>query len=90
MPDSLGMDNTTLLAALDGGGGPGVQGAATILLRAATASLLNSTANVSFSLTTQQVIDRTNAALASLDRDTILALAGNLDARNNAGSCPLN
>lgn len=90
VPDSLGMDNTTLLAALDGGGGPGVQGAATILLRAATASLLNSTANVSFSLTTQQVIDRTNAALATLDRDTILALAGNLDARNNAGSCPLN
>ncbi|MGH2382213.1 MAG: hypothetical protein ACRDG7_13465 [Candidatus Limnocylindria bacterium] len=90
VPDSLGMDNVTLLQALQGGGGPGVTGGAKILLRAATASLLNAShPDVSFGQTTSEVISSVNAALASLDRGTMLALAGDLDDANNQG-CPLN
>ena len=86
MPDSLNMDNVTLLAALDGGGGSGVDGAARILFRAAVASLLNSTSpDVDFNLTTAQVISQVNTAIATLNRDTILTLAGQLDGFNNQG-----
>jgi hypothetical protein len=88
VPNSLGYDNTTLLAALKFDGGSGVQGGARILLRAAVASLLNST-SVDFSMTTAEVIAEVNAALASGSRSTMLALAGELDAENNSG-CPLN
>jgi hypothetical protein len=80
----------TLLQALQGGGGPGVQGATKILLRAATASLLNSAhPGVSFDMSTADVINAVNAALASNDRATMIALAGDLDDANNEG-CPLN
>ena len=90
VPNSLGMDNVTLVAALGGGGGSGVNGAATILRRAAVASLLNAAhTSVDFTMTTSQVIADVNAALASLNRNTMLALAGDLDADNNLG-CPLN
>jgi hypothetical protein len=84
---SLG--NSTLLQALDFGGGPGVQGAASILLRAAVAALLNAShPGVDYPQTPAQVIAAVNAALASGDRDTMLALAASLDASNNLG-CPL-
>lgn len=90
VPDSLGMDNVTLLQALQGGGGPGVNGGATILRRAAVASLLNAAhPSVSFGQNTTQVITAVNAALASLNRSTMIALAGQLDDANNQG-CPLN
>jgi hypothetical protein len=90
VPDSLSMDDVTLLEALDGGGGPGVDGGARILLRAAVASLLNSAdPEFDFPRTTAEVIADVNAALASNDRATMLALAGELDADNNLG-CPLN
>jgi hypothetical protein len=90
VPDSLGMDNVTLVAALEGGGGPGLTGAARILFRAAVAALLNSAhPGVDYPLTTAQVIAAVNAALASGDRDTMLSLAGTLDTNNNLG-CPLN
>jgi hypothetical protein len=89
VPDSLGMDNVTLVAALDGGGGPGVTGAASILLRAGVAALLNSASpGVDYPLTTTEVINAVNAALASGDRETMLELAGELDEANNLG-CPL-
>jgi hypothetical protein len=79
----------TLLQALQGGGGPGVEGATKILLRHAVASLLNSAhPDVSFDLDTAGLIADVNAALAS-DRATMLALAAELDALNNQG-CPLN
>jgi hypothetical protein len=42
-----------------------------------------------FHMTTAQVIAQVNAALASNNRSTMLALAAQLDADNNSG-CPLN
>jgi hypothetical protein len=44
---------------------------------------------VDYTLTTPQVIIQVNAALASKDRSTILALAEKLDQYNNRG-CLLN
>ena len=90
VPDSFGLDNTSLVDALSFTGGSGTLGAARILLRAAVASLLNSTsAGVSFPQTTADIIADVNTALASGDRGTMLTLAGELDADNNLG-CTLN
>lgn len=89
VPDALGVDTVSLKAALDFGGGSGTAGASRILLRAAVAALLNSaSSDVDYPLTTAQVIAHVNAALASSDRSTILALATSLDNSNNLG-CPL-
>jgi hypothetical protein len=89
VPDALGLDNVTLLEALDFQGGPTIQAAARILLRQAVAALLNAaSADVDFPLSVAEVIARVNAALASGDRSTILALAAELDRLNNLG-CPL-
>jgi len=79
-----------MLTALNYQGGPTIADADRILLRQAVASLLDSTAlGGKFSLTTQQVLDQTNAALASNNRDTVLAFASQLDTFNNTGGCPL-
>ena len=80
-------DVDTLLEALHLQGGPGVDGAEQILLRAAVSALLNSTA-VNYPLTTSEVITMTDNALATGDRATILSVAAELDALNNLG-CPL-
>ena len=80
-------DVDTLLQALSLKGGPGVDGAEQILLRAAVSALLNST-SVNYPLTTAEVITMTGNALATGDRATILSLASELDALNNLG-CPL-
>jgi len=80
----------TFAMALDYPGGPDLGGAARILLRNAVASLLNAEhSDVAYPLSAQQVKDQVNAALASLDRQTILALEAELDLLNNLG-CPLN
>ena len=80
----------SLLQSLQGGGGPGTLGAATILLRAATAALLNAAhSGVAYPLTQAQVISQVNSALASNNRDTMLSLGSTLDGDNNLG-CPLN
>ena len=80
----------TLLNALNFGGGPGVDGAEQILLRAAVASLLNAShPGVDFPRTAADVIADVSAALESNDRGTILALAAELDEDNNLG-CTLN
>lgn len=79
----------TLLQTLQGGGGAGTTGAARILLRAAVASLLNAAhPDVDYPRTTTEIIADVNAALASNNRSTMLALAGELDDDNNGG-CPL-
>ncbi|MFL6231661.1 MAG: DUF3344 domain-containing protein [Thermoanaerobaculia bacterium] len=79
----------TLLQSLQGGGGSGTLGAATILLRAAVAALLNAASSgVDYPLTQAQVISQVNPALASNNRDTMLSLASALDGDNNLG-CPL-
>jgi uncharacterized repeat protein (TIGR01451 family) len=90
VPDALGLDNDTLLTALNYGGGPGQIGAAQILLRAAVAALLNAAnPDVGYPRTEIEIIAAVNTALASGNRSTMLALATALDADNNLG-CPLN
>ncbi|HET6380980.1 MAG TPA: hypothetical protein VFH63_08110 [candidate division Zixibacteria bacterium] len=90
VPDSLGMDNVTLLQALQSGGGSGVEGAARNLLRHAVASLLNSSnPDIDFSLTTAQVIAQTNAALATLNRSAMNAQK-DVFADANEQRCPIN
>jgi len=82
--------NMTLLQALSFKGGSTIDGAKSILLRAAVAALLNSASpNVDYPLTTVEVISKVDAALATNDRSAILMLASQLDAFNNLG-CPLN
>ena len=89
VPDSLALDDRTLLEALNFRGGSTIQGAAEILLRASVAAVLNAAhPDVNYPFTVAEVIADVNAALATLDRATILALAAELDAANNAG-CPL-
>jgi hypothetical protein len=88
VPDTLSLDSRTLIQALDFEGGDNTRGAARILLRAAVAALLNSASGaVDYPRTTAEVIADVNAALASLDRSTMLELASELDADNNLG-CP--
>jgi len=84
---NTGIPNTTLIQALALPGGNTIQDAKNILLRAAVSALLNS-ATLTFPFTTAQVISMVNAALASNNRATILALATQLDTANNA-PCPL-
>ena len=94
-PDSLaGMRDDTWLEALGYSGGPGTSGAARILMRAATASFLNAAhEGVGFPLRRftdpGNMLEQVNAALASGDRNAMLALAAYLDGLNNLG-CPLN
>ncbi len=90
VPDAFGLDNTTLMQALQGGGGSGLVGAAKILLRAATAALLNAAhPGVDYPLTTQQIITDVNTALSSGNRKLMLQLAATLDNYNNL-VCPIN
>ena len=89
---SFGITNTghpasfTLLDALNNpGGGPTVQDAKDLLLFQLAAALLNSQLSPGFPFTTAQLVAAANAALASNDRGTILALKDQLDAANNLG-----
>lgn len=82
--------NRTLHQSLQGGGGPGALGGARILLRAAVAALLNAShPGVEYPWTAAEVVAEVNAALATGNRSTMLALKDVLDAQNNLG-CPLN
>lgn len=89
--DGSSLANATLAGALSFKGGSDLNGAAQILLRAATSALLNaSNPNVAYSMTTSQIVSSVNTALASGSRDQILNLATTLDnANNGAGGCPL-
>jgi hypothetical protein len=80
----------SLLQALQGGGGSGLEGGARVLLRAAVAALLNAAhSGVDYPRTTAEILADVNAALTSGNRNTMLALAAELDADNNLG-CTLN
>ena len=85
--------SVTALEALQGGGGKGVDGATSILLRAATASWLNSAhEELDYPLRRHTpvtgTVARVDAALLSRDRERMLTLADELDRFNNLG-CPL-
>lgn len=84
----------TFLEALKYRGGPSLVHKAQILLRAATASVLNATAtgssDVDFLYTTHEVEAIVTDALSSMDKDAIIAAADLLDAANNGpDGCPL-
>ncbi|MBI2711076.1 MAG: hypothetical protein HYX34_15510 [Actinobacteria bacterium] len=82
--------------ALQGGGGPGLTGAAAILARAATAAWLNATVEIAYPYRRYQtgeggrpsLVSLVTTALDSGDRSRILAVATTLDNANNLG-CPL-
>ncbi|HPQ61053.1 MAG TPA: hypothetical protein PLR43_05970, partial [Syntrophales bacterium] len=81
--------SSTLLQALDFAGGPYVEGAVEILLRAGVAALLNAShPGVSYPRTAADVLTSVNGALGTGERDPMLLLAASLDADNNRG-CPL-
>jgi hypothetical protein len=79
----------SLLTGLGYEGGKGAIGGARILLRAAIAALLNE-AHPDVDYSVDGVIALVNAALATGDRATMIALGGVLDdANNGADGCPL-
>lgn len=83
------LGDRTLSQALRFKGGKSLRLKAAILLRAATAALLNSCSdNVDYAISEAAVIAEVNAALASKNKTTILDLATLLDDYNNEG-CPL-
>jgi hypothetical protein len=89
VPDAFGLDDVTLLAALDFEGGPTTADAAEVLLRQAVAAILNAASpEVDYPLSVAEIVAQVNAALASGDRATILSLAEELDTLNNL-FCPL-
>ena len=93
-PELSEFSTVTFLEALNFGGGPGIEGAAQILFRAAVAANLNAAhEGVGYPYRRFQepgnLQEQINAALASLDRETMLNLAAELDRANNLG-CPLN
>lgn len=83
---SLG--SATLLDALKFKGGPDLVGKEEILLRAATAGLLNTTAGIDYGVHAANMIKATNAALASGLEKRIIRFATKVDTRNNL-TCPL-
>ena len=80
--------NTSLLGALSFPGGPGIDGAERILLRAAVAGLLNSYFGF-YSYSYAEFPGIVNFALAQTDREDILFWATIIDDKNNLDSCPL-
>jgi len=80
----------TLVDGLGFKGGSDLSGAAQILLRAGIAAELNARySGMNYPLTAGEIVTAVNNALASGNRDTIIALATQLDTNNNLG-CRLN
>ncbi len=85
-----GLNNSSLIGALYFQGGSTIEGAAEILLRSAVAALLNSSyPNMRYPDSPSNVINSTNSALLSGNRNTMLSLASAFYYWNNL-SCPLN
>jgi len=77
-------ENDTMFDALQYQGGPDEAGAAEILLRAATAGVLNAAhPHIDYSISLADLIGEVNEALGSQNRDTMIYLAGILDDYNN-------
>lgn len=95
---AYGAETRTMLESLQGGGGPGLPGAAKILARAATAAWLNA-AHDDVGFPWRRVgagedgrpglVGAVNAAFDSGSRSTMLELATRLDNDNNLAECPL-
>lgn len=86
------LNDLSMIDALNFNGGPGIEGAARILLRAAIAAALNADSDyVVYPVGISQLYNSVNEALAPggdvtlADRETMLALADQLDAWNNLG-----
>ena len=87
--DLYGLGDSTLLQALNFGGGSTLTDASKILLRQAVAAALNAYSPlVDFERTVDEIKFDVNTALLSGSRTTILSLAAALDGDNNLG-CPL-
>jgi hypothetical protein len=86
-PTGLGtLGSTTLLQALQGGGGSTLEAKKKILLRAATAALLNAAhPSVSFGRSPADVVSVVNTALTSGSATKVISLAEALDRDNNQG-----
>jgi hypothetical protein len=81
----------TLMEALEYGGGNGVEGGARIMLRHCVTALLNAShADVNYPFAVAEIIDVVDAALASLDRKTMLKAKHDIGQNNCDGGCPLN
>ena len=80
------LETSTLDDALRFGGGSGAIGGAKILLRHAVAALLTAAhPDLSYPRTEGDVISAVEAALASLDKNTMTSLADELEADNEMG-----
>jgi len=90
--NNLGLGTYSLVNGLSFKGGSDLSGKAQILLRAAIASLLNtSNSSIQYGMLQADVINAVNAALATGDATQITNLATKLDGLNNGrGGCPLN
>jgi hypothetical protein len=87
VPDSLGLDNSTLIQALNFGGGSSLKEKAQTLFRQAVAALLNANhPNIDYPLSSSTIISRVNSALASGSKTTIENLKNELDGYNNLGA----
>jgi hypothetical protein len=90
VPNTYGLDNVQLRAALSLSGGPGTAGAVRLLLHHAVAALLNAShPGVDYPRRARDIIAQTNTALASGSRTTMLGLKDGFDRDNNRG-CPIN
>jgi len=86
VPDSLGLDNKTLLEALQFGGGPGVKGAAQNMFRHAVAAILNASHKlVDYPITTSTIISKVNTALASNSVSQLQSVKNLLESYNQLG-----
>lgn len=87
VPDSLGLDDKTLLQALNFGGGPGLTGMAKIMFRQAVAALLNSCSSmIGYPYLPEEVIGYVNAVNWN-SRSHMELLKDTFEASNELGTC---
>jgi hypothetical protein len=82
---TLNLGSKSLLQALAFQGGSTLNGGAQILLRAATAAVLNACKGIGYPLQEADIISQVNTALGSCLRADMITLATTLDGYNNLG-----